>query len=290
MNDLQFKLSEAAIKNGSKSFRIASLVLDKKSRNGAYLLYRWCRYCDDIIDKAQSQNEAESALEFLYQNTKIALFENTKLESTSPFYGLRQIANDYNIPHENFLKLLAGFKMDISKYPVRSKQDLDIYCFHVAGIVGLLMCPILDVKDESALKYADSLGRAMQLTNISRDVIEDFNMQRIYIPQDWLDEYSITKVSFLNSDIHDKLFKNVLKLLEWSDQYYIEGRKGIKYLPFRAGLSICIASFLYQGIGNKIRKIGIESFKKRTYLTGFEKIICIIKASFFYLKLGIKYE
>jgi phytoene synthase len=152
------------------------------------------------------------------------------------------------------------------------------------------MTPILGVNDNIALKHADALGRAMQLTNISRDIIEDFKMQRIYLPQKWLQQYSILQQDFLNSATQTKLFEVVLKVLDRADQFYLEGRKGLKYLPFRAGLSICIASFLYQGIGNKIRKIGLVSFKERTVLTGFEKLNCIVKALFFYLKLGLNYE
>jgi len=90
--------------------------------------------------------------------------------------------------------------MDVNKFIPQDFEDLKKYCYHVAGVVGLLMSHILKANDKRALYYADSLGRAMQLTNISRDIAEDFSLQRIYIPQQWLQEKNIDPVNLMTAE------------------------------------------------------------------------------------------
>jgi phytoene synthase len=281
-NKIQFQHSKEAIQGGSKSFRLASLILDQKSKVGAYSLYRWCRYCDDVIDQS-AQGETDLALAGLMVQTEKAL-AGEPFPDSSPFSGLRSLAVDFKISSPYFFELLEGFNMDVTNFKFDNFEDLKKYCYHVAGVVGLMMSQILKASDERAPLCADYLGRAMQLTNISRDIAEDFSLKRIYIPGDWLIEASVPPAELMNPIYQDKVFALVLRLLESADQFYLEGRKGIEFLPFRAGWSITVASFLYQGIGLKIRKQGSRALLGRTVLSLSEKITYVVLGSLYFLR------
>ncbi|MEY4615154.1 MAG: hypothetical protein RJB66_114 [Pseudomonadota bacterium] len=270
--DVNYKLSKAAITGGSKSFRLASLLLDKKSQRGAYLLYRWCRHCDDQVDEANNQEEAQSLLQLIKKETQKGLIANLETSTPSPYSGLHELTATFKIPQHHFFEMIEGFEQDVSGTMIHSLDDLLRYCYHVAGVVGLMMSPILKVRDPEALLFADQLGRAMQLTNICRDVGDDFRNDRIYIPRVWLEEESIKPYQLLSQKNENLVYQLVLRLLDKADSMYDEGRRGLSYLPFRAGWSISVASYLYQGIGIEIRRIGPSALKKRTVLEWPQKL------------------
>jgi phytoene synthase len=278
----QFELSKSAIQTGSKSFRLASLILDKDMKFGAYLLYRWCRFCDDEIDKASSPEAAGLALAELKAQTTKALAGEAFPESSS-FAGLAILQKTYGVRPENFFELLEGFAMDVAGAKIETLADLLRYCYHVAGVVGLMMSSVLKATDPQAPACADSLGRAMQLTNISRDIAEDFRLGRIYLPAEWLRRDQLEPSQLLAPENRAKLFKLVLQLLELADTLYGKGRQGLRYLPFRAAWSISVASYLYQGIGLKIRRRGVRSLEQRTVLNPWEKIIFIYRGSYHFI-------
>lgn len=283
----RFEISQKAIQQGSKSFRLASLFLDPEAQRGAYLLYRWCRHCDDVIDEG-----ADPKLELMniFLKTQGALADKDFKNEVdlSAFSGLKELKDNFSVPENLFFELLEGFRMDVEKDSLQTFEDLSKYCYHVAGVVGLMMNPILQKSlpqiHPQSHALADSLGRAMQLTNISRDIAEDFKMGRVYIPQTWLDQKQIPKNQILDPEFKVKTMELVNKLLDEADEFYQQGRRGLIYLPFRAAWSISVASFLYQGIGHKVRRRGLKSFESRTVLNIFEKLFNICKGSFFFLK------
>ena len=283
-NDPSFELGKAAIKGGSKSFRLASLFLNRQSQWGSYLLYRWCRYCDDQVDQAPSDAEAEAALEQLRLETTRAL-NGEACPTGSPFAALPLLRHQFQIPDNYFFDLLEGFRRDVVGEPILTLDDLLIYCYHVAGVVGLMMSHILQVKTSEALRPADQMGRAMQLTNICRDIGEDYKLQRLYIPRQWLTEFGITAATLLAPETESKLVNLRQKLLLLADELYAEGRKGLVYLPFRAAWSISVASFLYQGIGHEIQKRGALALHQRTILTPLQKLKSVAQGTFFFGKL-----
>lgn len=281
--DISYQLGKEAITGGSKSFRLASLLLDKKSQRGAYLLYRWCRHCDDQIDEATNRDQALAALNLLKTETQTAL-EAPSRPSESVFSGLSYLNDEFQIPHHYFYDMIQGFESDSMGAMIESFEDLMTYCYRVAGVVGLMMSPILGVTESTALTKADALGRAMQLTNICRDVVEDFHNRRIYIPKRWLDEEQIEPIELTSEKNEKRLFKLVLRLLDCADELYREGRQGLQFLPLRAAWSISVASFLYQGIGHEIRRRGAVALRKRTILSRTQKGLAFVRGSCFFIK------
>jgi phytoene synthase len=293
---VSFELSRAAITSGSRSFRIASLVLNPKMKYGAYMLYRWCRACDDAIDNAledgtdQTANEAAKT-EYANQRLQALKDETTKalegyaFPEISPHSGLYELHHRYQIPKVYFYELLNGFQMDVENFRPKSADDLLRYCYHVAGVVGLMMCPILKTTDPRSHVYADTLGRAMQMTNIARDIKEDRHLGRLYLPQQWLDDHNLTFDDLLDPKNKQNLFLIVSRLLDLADQYYANGRCGLAFLPWRAAWGISVASTLYQRIGWKIRHIGPDALDQRTILSNRERLWAILHGTWEFWRL-----
>lgn len=284
-----YELSKRSIQTGSRSFRLASLFLNSESQYGAYLLYRWCRHCDDEIDEGNSSQEPTERLHQIWEKTKEGL-ESSNPADESPFGGLRALHTEFGIPKATFFELLKGFQWDVENTTVETKDDLSQYCYYVAGAVGIMMSSILRASEPKALRHADLLGRAMQLTNICRDVAADHSISRIYLPRVWLIRDGLTAENFLTPPFKEKTFQRVLELLEWADTCYEEGRKGLIYLPLRAGWSISVASTLYQSIGWKIRAKGIQSLERRTILNPLEKTVAVVRGTLLFLKIKISFE
>lgn len=279
---MSFELSQKSIQNGSKTFYLASLFLDQQTKRGAYLLYRWCRECDDAIDGASDQSGALLELERLQRETSMALTgQNLPLES--PASALWELSHSFKVPEVHFSEILYGFEMDVRGFTPEKTEDLLKYCYHVAGVVGLMLCPILGVKDPAAKSYADALGRAMQLTNIARDFLEDQRMGRNYIPKSWLPSNEQLSFLSLNQSNATNIYRCVCRILELADEYYSEGRKGIVYLPFRAAWCISVASFLYQNIGRKISRNGSRALFGRTVLSKMERLTAVIQGTYFFI-------
>ena len=153
------KYSQQSIGKGSKSFALASLIFGKDIKNGAHLLYCWCRYADDYIDHAP-KGELHARLKTLEEETKKALDGNPS--NIFAFQALATIHKKYKFPAHYPLELIEGMKMDVLGHHYQNLEDLELYCYRVASTVGLIMCHIMGISDEKALKHASDLGMAMQ--------------------------------------------------------------------------------------------------------------------------------
>jgi phytoene synthase len=168
-----------------------------------------------------------------------------------------------------FADLLQAMQMDVEGYTDKSWKDLEQYCYGVAGTVGLMMCFVVGVKDQRAFPYAIALGKAMQLTNIARDLQSDLNRGRCYIPKEWRSSTTLVVAApKVEKDFWPKYAK---KLLLKAREGYRIGRLGIGFLPFRAGLAIQIASLVYEKIGDKILARGASAWDERCYTSLAEK-------------------
>jgi len=270
--------SKKTIQKGSKSFSLASFFFAEHERTGSWLLYSWCRYADDLIDKAENKNEALVRLESLLVQTKkcfdinvpIELFETTELK------GLAVVVREFQIPEKYALDLLRGMRMDIEGREYHTIEELLDYCYCVAGTVGLMMCHIMGLSRSEALDNAVCMGNAMQLTNISRDVLDDWNLGRIYFPQSWLKEYGLNKENFNLPDSRRLWSLMTQRLLKVAEKNYLIGRKGFDALPFRAAWAVAIAEQVYSKIGEKVLNKKEKAWDKRCYVTLIEKIFISI--------------
>jgi 15-cis-phytoene synthase len=267
------EVSTLAIRKGSKSFSLASRFFGAKEREACHLLYHWCRYCDDAIDGSSSTAEARRAIRELYFETDEV--ERGRMPMRPAFRAFKRVSEEYRIPTLYARDLLKGFESDAEGIRIRNEADLETYCYRVAGVVGLMMCHIMGLDDGEARKNAVDLGIAMQMTNIARDVHEDFRNGRVYLPETWLYDAGIrSDMLFADSQA---LFSVVRRLLDEANQRYVSGHAGLHALPTRAAIAVSIAASVYAGIGEKLLRRGSRGLRRRTILTNFEKFYFAIR-------------
>ena len=234
----------------AKSFNWAGFFLPKQTYLKCSALYDFCRVADNIADS----NEAIELkkIKFLdFQNN----FNNKKFDDPV-IKNMWQLINEFDIPLKVVNDLLDGINSDIQQsIKLHKKKDLLLYSYRVAGTVGLMMAKILRVNKKDSLKSAIDLGIAMQLTNISRDVVEDLNFGRSYI---------------------DLNFEEIRSTIKLSESYYENSFYSIKEIPLAFRFAILVARRVYRKIGYKIlKKQNLENYKKsgKIYVTKIEKII-----------------
>ncbi len=270
--------AKAIIEQGSKSFATAAKLFDNETREKAFMLYAWCRYCDDQIDGQelgfgmQSPEPEEQAriLERLIEQTESAMAgEPTDDPIFAAFQRVFQISGmDRRYP----LELLEGFAMDVARQEYLTLDDTLLYCYHVAGVVGAMMATIMGVTDQPTLNRAIDLGIAFQLTNISRDVMEDAADNRIYLPRDWLLEAGAPAVASEFPGQEAAVFPVVDRLLGEADRYYDSAVHGINALPFRCAWAIAAARKVYGAIGEQVRRRGASAWEQRAGTSTAQKL------------------
>lgn len=235
------------IQNGSKSFSLASLAFAPQDRESAWCLYAWCRFADDQVDEATTPTQAASQLQDM--NHILA----GKIPSQKyPWPGFLQLLRLKAIPLAYPQDLLRGFAKDLGALRIQTEAELMDYCYCVAGTVGLMMSHIVGVNDHRALPRAVALGQAMQLTNIARDVKEDFSRGRIYLPEEILQSAGVDLLDPLGDASIAKMKGVVDQTLLKAEDLYSEGEKGLRNLPFRASLAVGSALLIYREIGRRI--------------------------------------
>ena len=248
----------------AKSFNWAGFFLPKKTYLKCSALYDFCRIADNIADSDEDiEIKKEKFINF--KNN----FNNQKFDDPI-IKNMWQLIKEFNIPLKVVHDLLDGIYSDIQKnIKLNNKKDLLLYSYRVAGTVGLMMAKILKVNKRSSLKSAIDLGIAMQLTNISRDVVEDLNFGRSYIN--------------LN-------FEEIKSTIRLSENYYKNSFYSIKQIPLTFRFAILVARRVYKKIGNKIlKKQNLENYKRsgKIYVSNIEKIIETLLSIFDLIKLSL---
>jgi len=263
---------------GSKSFSAAARFFGQEEKESAFFLYGWCRFCDDQIDEAEEQSDLKllrERLAWLKINTARA-FENHPSDHPV-FVAFSHIVKKYQIPHHYPLELLAGMEMDTQKMTYPNFEALTLYCYRVAGVVGLMMAHIVGVSDARALKHAADLGIAMQLTNIARDVTDDAKMGRVYLPLDWLREEGVPFASVGDPKYLSEVARVVARLLQKAESYYQSGDQGLKYLAFRPAVAVVAARCVYSEIGREVLRRGPRAWDERVWIRPLRKWIVMGK-------------
>ncbi len=253
---------------GSKSFATAARLLPQGKRASFYLLYSWCRHCDDVIDNEKlgfGRNDVEALspgerLEQIRRQTEAACRGEGEGHA---FLALSRVLSEHRLPVRYPLELIDGMEMDARGTRYHSLNDTLSYCYHVAGVVGVMSAIVLGVRDRPTLERASDLGIAFQLTNTARDVIADAERGRIYLPSDWLAEHGLDADDLLQPARRVDLYRVVARLLAVSDDYYKSSTVGIAALPVRSAWAIAAARRIYRGIGYRIRERGSASWDER---------------------------
>ena len=255
-----------------KSFHWARYFLGKEVGLQATQLYAFCRYLDDIAD--QPGNLGATKLKSI-QN----IFNNHSNQTGSyPEVGnFLLLKQELDLPVFAIKDLLEGLISDQGTVLLLNENQLIQYSYKVAGTVGLMMAPILGISSKKAIPFAVDLGIAMQLTNISRDVLEDAELGRRYIPGEWCDDLSAPKIVELakNGTTEDRLKVSaaIKRTLLLAETYYVSGFKGLAYLPPRNHLAILIAGIIYRLIGRRLLKNGTEWWVGRQVVNNTGKLL-----------------
>ncbi len=255
----------------SLSFRLAARFLPPAARDDAAVLYAWCRRCDDAVDERPPEEHAAALAELRGELTAIYAGAEVADPIARAFAG---VVRRHGLPPEEPFELLEGMAMDArgERYP--TLDHLRLYAFRVAGTVGLMMARVLGATGPEALRHAADLGMAMQLTNICRDVREDWERGRVYLP----DELLGGEAAGMALPDRAVLAAAVRQLLAEADVLYRSGDRGLRFLPWRSALAIGAARRLYAAIGGRIARSGHDVLSGRAYVPGLHKLLHVTRA------------
>lgn len=283
------EMSRCLIERGSKSFAGAARLFDRSTRESAYMLYAWCRHCDDVIDGQElgfprqqagsgvlrSATGDTAALEILERGTRAALAG----VATEPiFVALQRVVDKHGIPPAHPLELIEGFRMDVEGFRPQSMADTLSYCYHVAGVVGVMMAMVMGARGPDALNRAADLGIAFQLTNIVRDIVADAETGRVYLPADWLRKSGLTPADLVNPAQRHIVIGIAERMLAEADRYYASAAAGLRYLPFRSAWAVASARSIYRGIGKVVRDRGSDAWSRRARVGAGGKVVGVVGA------------
>ena len=272
----------------SKSFYQAFHLLPREAFQGVAALYAYNRYVDDVADSDYFSKEV--ALDELKKlEDKILHLDTSEDVEADWWMAFKDTVLTCKVSTTALLKQIQGQRMDILGHKVVDMADLVAYSSNVAGSVGEMLLPLLVDKDtpisETLRQAAIDLGIGMQLTNILRDVGEDYrDRQRIYLPQTLLDAYNVDEAMIKRLSYHDEeeIPQNFIDLWEHiyqiGDQYYDSIKPVIKDFSQVAQLPILSSAYIYHGIGNAVRKANHNCFTKRNYTNNIERMRLIYQA------------
>jgi phytoene synthase len=254
---------------GSKSFAAASRLFDTPTRERVWLLYAWCRRCDDLIDaqehggKLRSQHSAASGLATIRELTSRALTGEPTGDPAFDAFGI--VARETGITSAMANDVIAGFALDATDWRPRSEADMLQYCYHVAGAVGVMMAVVMGVApaDDDTLDRACDLGLAFQLANIVRDLDEDDAAERCYLPLEWLVEADIPPGEQMKPHYRRALVPLVHRLCELEKAYEASARIGAGRLTFRQRWAVLAAAGIYGAIAREVDRAGDHAWDHR---------------------------
>jgi phytoene synthase len=253
----------------SKSFHMASALLPEEKRSATRALYAFCRIVDDIVD--------ESTLAAEVRLTKLDYWKKAVLTSHASESDLVARAwidtlSRYHIPRHYAIQLIDGVSRDLIQTRYDTFEDLATYCYGVASTVGLMSMYIIGFKNNAALPYAIKLGVALQMTNILRDVGEDFRKGFLYLPQSELIEFGLTEENISEAAINDDWREFMRYQIARTRQLYSDAQPGVGFLEREGRLAILAASNFYQGILEDIEKNDYDVFSRRAGLSAWGKL------------------
>ena len=266
----------------AKTFYFASHVLPLQKRRDAYAVYAFCRYVDDQIDLAPdepSRMRAFADLEHILHAAYQEADPGSLARSLPWLTAFRETAARRSIPQSFFQDLLAGVEMDQGRVRMATWEELDRYCYHVAGVVGLIMVHVLAEPAPELLKPARDLGTAMQLTNILRDVREDWERDRIYLPGEELAKFGLTDEDISQGRISES-FRGMMRFqIGRARSYYSYAEPGIVALP-NDGSRFCarLMSTIYGAILDEIEQVDGNVYLGRVRVTFRRKLWLALRA------------
>ena len=261
------------------SFYYAFLFLPTEKRQAIHALYAFCREVDDVVDECEDPAVAVAKLSWWRQ--EVAMLESG--QPTHPvMIALKAVRDRFSLPLEYFNEIIDGMAMDLehSRYP--DFKSLSLYCYRVAGVVGLLSAEIFGVSDRKTLRYATELGTALQLTNIIRDVGEDARRGRIYIPVDELQQFNVPASDIMNARETPEFQALMAFQAERAQGYYTSALNALPAADRSAQRPGLIMAAVYRTLLDEITKDGFQVLKQKTALPPLRKLWIALKTWFKY--------
>lgn len=275
----------------SKTFYMATRFLPNHKQRGIFAIYSLCRYVDDLVDETEDLINKQE----LHPRDIKGQLDSWKQKLQDTYAGrssdhpvliaFSDVLRRYHIPIEMPFELIEGVGMDLYKSRYESFDEVYDYSFKVASIVGLMTSQIFGYQSNEALGYAVDLGIAMQLTNILRDVGEDLERDRIYLPQDELRKYGVTEKDLFNHRLTDSVKELLVYQISRARRYYNRSDKGVAMLAKDSQLPVYLARHNYSRILDKIEENNYNVFDLRAYLNTTEKL-SIIPQLFYRIKMA----
>mgnify|MGYP001809687779 CR=1 FL=1 len=265
----------------AKTFYLATLFLPKRQQNPIFAIYALLRTVDDLVDLAEDKLTNGQ----ITRQEINGLLENWKTRLKSCYRG--EVADDpimmawhdtlktYPIAIELPLDLMDGVAMDIEFRKFETFDELYVYCYKVASVVGLMTSEIFGYSDRQALQHAIELGIAMQLTNILRDIGEDIDRGRIYLPMEDLKRFNYSEEEFMKKTMNRNFLELMKFQIERARSYYRSAEKGIPMLEKESRFAVMVSSENYCNILKAIEENGYDVFSRRAYRSFYQKILTI---------------
>ncbi|MBL9037611.1 MAG: phytoene/squalene synthase family protein [Archangium sp.] len=269
-----YRSAHAVTRRHAKSFSFASHLLFGARRRAAFALYAFCRRLDDLVDESPPHDVGRrlALARVVTSSVFRGELDTPEVAAVGAFdpgelAALADTVARYQIPEQPMQDLISGMEMDLAPRRYASWSELEVYCYRAAGTVGLLMAPVLGCSSDAALVQAADLGRAMQLTNILRDVGEDLERGRVYLPLDELSRFGLTEAD-LHARRADERFAAFMAFqCTRARALYRSGMAGIPMLrAFGAGPMVRVMSAVYRGILRAIEHQRYDVFHTRAYV------------------------
>jgi phytoene synthase len=259
-----------------KTYYFSTLFFPPAVRRSVHGLYGFVRFPDEIVDNPPPGSDPACALADYREATRRAL--DTGTSDLPVLRAFADVARRYQISPEYPLAFLDAMAMDLTRTRYETFEDLQAYTYGSASVVGLMMCCLLGVSDEGALRRAHDLGLAMQLTNFWRDIGEDWSTRgRIYLPQEDMSRFGYTEAMLAAGVINDEFIALMRFEIARAREYYASADLGIAAIPADCRLPVKLARLLYAKILDKIEENGYDVFGRRARTTGLEKVGTVLR-------------
>jgi phytoene synthase len=265
---LAYQVCHKITKREAKNFYYGFRTLPEPKRYAIYAAYAFCRQCDDAVD---TQGNESSKLQTLNQAHERLLQCYAGLPADPVMIALHDAITHYRIPRAYFEELLEGMAMDVQRSRYQTFQELHSYCYRAASVIGLICLEIFSYHQPQAKTFAVDLGLAMQLTNILRDIKEDGERGRIYLPLQELRDFGVSENDLLAGNMTDALRMLLRYQARRARKYFASGIRLLPLLPPRSRMCTAVLQGLYSEILDRIEAANYDVFSKRISLSTREK-------------------
>jgi phytoene synthase len=251
------------------SFYYSFIFLSHERRRAITALYAFCREVDDVVDECSDENVARTTLAW-WRGQVAAIYAGTPQHPVAQ--ALVPIVKQYKLPQEHLLEIIDGMEMDLNQHQYADFKSLQLYCYRVASVVGLLAAEIFGYSDRKTLKYAHDLGIALQLTNIIRDVGEDARRGRIYLPQDEMAKFGVHTNDILNARESDNFNKLMKFQIDRAQHYYDIALNELPAVDRKAQRTGLIMATIYRATLEEVVHTGCHVLRERVSLPPLRKL------------------